>query len=109
MPAPASSDMLSQLDKQTAEIRDGAIKDVLDKLRRLSCKIEEINTRFDSFDRTGGTLDDFRVKVNRHEAEMVELRRQVELGSAPSPLLNQQAGNDKTPDPQLLWGTQHSA
>ena len=80
-----------------AVIRDGAIRDVLEKLRRLSCEIEEINRRFDSFDRTGGTLDKFRVKVDHHEAEMVELRIQVELGSAPSPLLNQQAGNDRLP------------
>ena len=47
------------------EIRDGTIKEVLEKLRRLSYEIEENNRRFDSFDRTGGTLDDFRVKVDR--------------------------------------------
>ena len=40
---------------------------------------------------------DFRVKVYRHEVEMVELRRKVELGSAPSPILNQPAGNDRFP------------
>ena len=40
-PAPASSDRLSQLEKQVAKIRD-----VLEKLRRLSCEIEEINRRF---------------------------------------------------------------
>ena len=46
---------------------------------------------------TGETLGDFKVKVYRHEAKMVELRRQVELSSAPLPPLNQQAGNDRFP------------
>ena len=82
-----------------AEIRDGTIKEVLEKLRRLSYEIEDINRRFDSLDRTGGTLDDFRVKVSQYETEMVNLRRQVELGSAPLPPLNQQAGNDRFPIP----------
>ena len=63
-------------------------------------EIEEISRRFDSFHRTpGGTLDGLRVKAYRQEAEMIELRRQVELGSAPSPPLNQQAGNDRLPIP----------
>ena len=82
-----------------AEIRDGTIKEVLEKLRRLSYDIEAINRMFDPFDRTGGTLDDFRVKVDRYKDEMVNLRKQVELGSAPSPPLNQQAGNDRFPIP----------
>ena len=43
-----------------AEIRDDTIKEVREKLRRLSYEIEDINRRFESFDRTGGTLDDFR-------------------------------------------------
>ena len=51
-PALAYSDRLSQLEKDMVEIRDGTIKKVLDKLRRLSYEIEEINTRFDT-DRTG--------------------------------------------------------
>ena len=71
-----------------AEIRDGAIRDVLEKLRHLSYEINEISSRFDSLARQGKTLDGFRVKVYRQEAEMVELRRQVELDSASSPLLN---------------------
>ena len=78
-----------------AEIRDGTIKEVLEKLRRLSYEIEDINRRFDSFGRTGGTLDDFRVKVDRYEAEMINLRIQVELSLAPSPPLNQQAGSNR--------------
>ena len=82
-----------------AEIRDGTIKEVLETLRRLSYDIEAINRMFDPFDRTGGTLDDFRVKVDRYKDEMVNLRKQVELGSAPSPPLNQQAGNDRFPIP----------
>ena len=45
-----------------AEIRDGTIKGMLEKLRRLSYEIEHINGRFESLDRTGETLDHFRVK-----------------------------------------------
>ena len=71
------------------EIRDGTMKEVLEKLRRLSYEIGDINRRFDSLDRTGGILDDFRVKVDSYEAETINLRRQVDLGSAPSPPLNQ--------------------
>ena len=93
-PAPASSDRLSQLEKHVAKIRDGTIKEVLEKLRRLSCEIEDINRRFDSFDRTVGTLDELRVQLYRQETVRIELRRQVELASAPSPPLNQQPGND---------------
>ena len=80
-----------------ATIRDGTIKDELETLRRLSYEIEDINRRFDSLDRAGGTLDDVRVKVDRYEVEMLTLRRQVELGSPPSPPLNQKAGNDRFP------------
>ena len=82
-----------------AEIRDGTIKEVLKKLRRLSYEIEDFNRKLDSLDRTGGTLDDFRVKVDHYKAEMINLRRQVELGSAPLPPLNQLAGNDRFPIP----------
>ena len=42
-----------------AEIRDGAVKEVLEKLRRFGYEIEEINRRFDELDRTGETLEDF--------------------------------------------------
>ena len=82
-----------------AKITEGPIRDVLEKLRRLSYKIEEINRRFDTFACTGETLGDLKVKLYRHEAEIVELRRQVELNSAPSRPLNQQAGNDRFPIP----------
>ena len=73
--APAYSDRLSQLEKDMAEIRDGTIKEVLEKLRLLSDDIEEINRRFDTVDRTGDTLDDFRVRVDYYENEMADLRR----------------------------------
>ena len=56
-PAPASSVRFSQLEKQMAEIRDGTIRDVLEKLQRLSYEIEQINRRFDVFARSGDTLD----------------------------------------------------
>ena len=79
-----------------AEIRDGTIKEVLEKLRRLSYEIEEINRRFDS-DRTGDTLEDLRVRVDHYESERTNLRRQVERGSAPLSPQNQQAGTDKFP------------
>ena len=62
-----------------AKITEGPIRDVLEKLRRLSYKIEEINRGFDTFACTGETLGDLKVKVYRPEAEIVELRRQVEL------------------------------
>ena len=78
-----------------AEIRDGAIKEVLEKLRRLGYEIEEINRRFNSLDRIGETLDDFRLRVDHYESEMANLRRQVERGSAPLPPQNQQAGKDR--------------
>ena len=44
--APAYSDRGSQLEKDMAEIRDGTVKEVLEKLRDLSDDIEEINRRF---------------------------------------------------------------
>ena len=68
-------------------------------MAEINYEIEEFNRRFDTFACTGETLDDLKVKVYRHEAEMVELRRQVDLGSAPSPPLNQQAENDRFPIP----------
>ena len=81
------------------EIRDGMLKEVLEKLRRRSSEIEEINKRFDSLDRTGGTLDDLKVKTDHYKTETIYLRRQVELGSGPLPPQNQQAGNDRFPIP----------
>ena len=82
-----------------ADFRDGTIKLVVEKLRRLSYKIEEINRRFDTLDRTGGTLDDFRVRVDHCESEMINLTRQVERGSALLPPQNQQTGTDRLPIP----------
>ena len=82
-----------------AEIKDGTIKEVLEKLQLLSDDIEEINRRFDSLDRTGNTLDDSRVRVDYYANEMADLRRQVERGSAPLPPQNQQAGTDRFPIP----------
>ena len=87
-PAPVHSRRFLQLKNQIAEIRDGAIRDVLEELRRLSYEIEAINKRFDEPARTGETLDDFKVRVYRHKAVVIKLRRQVGLGSAPSLLLN---------------------
>ena len=97
--ASAYSDRLSQLEKDMAEIRDGTIKEVLEKLRLLSYEIEEINRRFDTVDRNGNTLDDLRVRVDYYANEMADLRRQVERGSAPLPSQNQQAGTDRFPIP----------
>ena len=70
---------------------------MLEKLRLLSDEIEEINRRFDSLDRTGNTLDDFRARVDYYENEMTNSRRQVERGSAALPPQNQQAGTDRFP------------
>ena len=70
---------------------------MLEKLRLLSDEIEEINRRFDSLDRTGNTLDDFKVRVDYYENEMMNLRRQVERGSAALPPQNQQAGTKRFP------------
>ena len=75
-----------------AEIRDGTIKEVLEKLRRPSYEMEEINKRLGTVDRTGDTLDDLRVRVDYSSNEMADLRRQVERGSASMPPQNQQAG-----------------
>ena len=97
-PVPAHSNICLQLEKQIAEIRDRMIRDVIEEFRRLIYEIEEINRGFDVLARTGEILDDLRFKVYRH-AEKVKLRRQAELGSAPSPRLNQQAGNDRFPIP----------
>ena len=60
-PAPAHSDRFSQLEKKTAEIRDGTIRDVLKELRRLSYEIEAINRRLDEPACTGETLDDLKI------------------------------------------------
>ena len=72
---------------------------MLEKLRLLSKEIEEFNRRFGTVDRTGNTIDDFRVTVDCYENEMVDLRRQVERGSAPLLPQNQQAGTDRFPIP----------
>ena len=72
---------------------------MLEKLRRLSYEIEENNRRFDTLGRTGDTLDDFRARVDHHESEMINLRRQVERGSGPLPPQNQQVGTDRFPIP----------
>ena len=68
-----------------AEIRNGTVKEVLEKLRRLSYDTEEINKWFDTVDRTGDTLEDVRVRVYYHENDMTNLKRQVERGLAPLP------------------------
>ena len=73
-PAPAPSDIFSQLEKQVTEIRNITIK-VLEEVRCLRYKIVEINRRFETFACTGETLDDLRLAVDRHEAETIELRR----------------------------------
>ena len=78
-----------------AEIRDGIIKEVLEKLRRLGYEVEENNRRFESLDRTGKTLNDFILRVHHYEKEMTNLKRQVERGSAPLASQNQQAGTDR--------------
>ena len=100
--APAYSDRLSQLKNDVAEIRDGTVKEVLEKLRSLSDAIEEINSRFDTVDRTGDLLEDLRVRVYHHKNEMTNLKRQAERGSAPLPPQNQQAGTDRFPIPCTL-------
>ena len=68
-----------------AEIRNGTVKEVLEKLRRLSYDTEEINKWFDTVDRTGDTLEDLRVRVYYNENDMTNLKRQVERGLAPLP------------------------
>ena len=57
-----------------SEIRDGTVKEVLEKLQRLSYEIEEINSRFNT-DRTGDTLEDLRVSVDHHENDMTNLKK----------------------------------
>ena len=57
-----------------SEIRDGTVKEVLEKLQRLSYEFEEINSRFNT-DRTGDTLEDLRVRVDHHENEMTNLKK----------------------------------
>ena len=90
-------DRLSQLEKDMAEMRDGTIKDVLEKLRLLSFEIEEINRRFGTVGHTGNTFDDLRARVDYYSNEMADLRRQVERGSASMPPQNQQAGTFPIP------------
>ena len=103
---PQHSDRMSQLEKDMDEILDCTIKEMLEKLRRFSDEIEHINRMFGSLDRTGGTLDDFRMKVDRYETEMVNWRRQVKLGVVPLPPLNQQARIDRFPIP--IYSGEHS-
>ena len=95
--AAAYGDRLSQLENDMAEMRDGTIKNVLEKLRLLSFEIEEINRRFGTVDHTGNTFDDLRARVNYYSNEMADLRRQVERGSASMPPQNQQAGTFPIP------------
>ena len=95
--AAAYGDRLSQLEKDMAEMRDGTIKDVLEKLRLLLFVIKEINRRFGTVDHTGNTLDDLRARVDYYSNEMADLRRQVERGSASMPPQNQQAGTFPIP------------
>ena len=97
--ASAYSGRLSQLEIDIAEIRDGTIEEVLEKLRLLSYEIEEINRRFDTVDRTGNTLDDLTVRVDYYANEMTNLRRQVERGLAAMPPQNQQVETDIFPIP----------
>ena len=93
-PAPAHNHRFLQLVKQIADIRD-----MLEELRRLGYEMENINGRIDSLARQGETLDDLPVKVYRHKAEIIELRKQDEKGSAPSSPLIQLAGKDRFPIP----------
>ena len=97
--APPHSDRLSQLEKEMAEIRDCTVKEVVEKLGRLSYDIEEINKSFDTVDRTSDTLEDLRVRLYHHKNAMTNLKRQVERASASLPPQNQQAGTDRFPIP----------
>ena len=72
--ATSFGDILSQLENDMAEIRDGTMKDV----QLLKDEIEEINRRFGAIDPTGNSLDDLRVRANCHENDITDLRRQVE-------------------------------
>ena len=78
-------------------MRDGTIKDVLEKLRLLSFEIEETNRRFGTVDHTGNTFDDLRARVDYYLNERADLRRKVERGSASMPPQNQQAGTFPIP------------
>ena len=108
-PAPASSTTPSmkftQLECQLAEIRDSTIRDVQQELRRLKYGIREINMRFDGFTFTYETLDHLRVRVDRHEVELVQ--KQGRVSFAPAPSSNQQPGNDRSPIPIILGSVVH--
>ena len=80
-----------------AEMRDGTIKDVLEKPRLLSFDIEEINRKFGTVDHTGNPFDDLRARVDYYSYEMAALKRQVERGSTPLPSQNQQTGTFPIP------------
>ena len=72
---------LAQLESQLAEIKNSTIVDVQQKLRRLKDIVEETSMRLDEFVRKSVTLDDLlgtRVRVDRHETELVDLQRQGE-------------------------------
>ena len=73
-PAPAPSGRLAQLEKH-AEIRDSTTRDLQQELRRFRYEIEENYARFDELVCTSETFDALRVRVDRHEKELVELRR----------------------------------
>ena len=103
--AAAYGDRLSQLEKDMAEMRDGTIKDVLEKLRLLSFETEEINRRFGTVDHTGNTFDDLRARVDYYSNEMADLRRQVERSSIPLPSHDQQAGTFPIP---MYFGERNS-
>ena len=98
--AAAHGDRLSQLEKDMAKIKDGTIKEVLEKLRLLGYEIEELNRRFGSVDRTGDTLDDLRVRANCYENETADLRTRLDTFAFTKPT----GGN--IPDPHVLWGAQ---
>ena len=99
--AAAYGDRLPQLEKDMDEIRNGTIKEVLEKLRLFSYEIEEINRKFGTVDHTGNTFDDLRVRVDYHSTnEMADLRRHVDTFALTEP-----AGGN-IPDPHVLWGTQ---
>ena len=71
--------MTSRRSPQTGQGPKSGVTNPLAPAPASSDKIEEINRRFDTFACTGETFGDLKAKVYRHEAEMVELRRQVEL------------------------------
>ena len=57
-----------------AEIRDSMIRDMQKEIRCLKYDIGEINMKYE-FACTSKTLDDLRIRVDRHEAELGELQR----------------------------------